>query len=101
MSNGRIGCPTSSARPTQEATAQLNQAGWTTIERREEMPPDDFEPGTVFRTDPTAGSAVAKDADDHALHREGAADADARPRRRRPTTAHAPSPTGSPTSTAG
>jgi beta-lactam-binding protein with PASTA domain/predicted Ser/Thr protein kinase len=62
VSNGRSELPDVTGKTDAEATAQLNQAGWTTIERRTEVPPDDFEPGTVFRTDPTPGSFVSRDA---------------------------------------
>jgi eukaryotic-like serine/threonine-protein kinase len=61
VSNGRTELPDVVGKTEEEATAELNQAGWTRIRRQVAIPPSDFEPGTVFRTDPTAGSAVAKD----------------------------------------
>ena len=62
VSNGRSELPDVTGKTEAEASALLNQAGWTTIRRQTEVPPDDFEPGTVFRTDPTPGSFVPKDA---------------------------------------
>jgi serine/threonine-protein kinase len=100
VSNGRSELPDVTGKTDAEATAQLNQAGWTTIQRRTEVPPDDFEPGTVFRTDPTPGSFVPKEATITLFI------AKARPTPT-PTTPSAtptnpsPSPSGSPTSSTG
>ena len=61
VSNGRTPLPDVIGKTDADATAELNKAGWFKIERRTEVPPQDFEPNEVFRTDPTAGSAVGKD----------------------------------------
>ncbi|MFL6128350.1 MAG: Stk1 family PASTA domain-containing Ser/Thr kinase [Mycobacteriales bacterium] len=101
VSNGRSKLPDVTGKTDEEATALLNQDGWTTIQRRAEVPPDDFEPGTVFRTDPSPGSFVAKDATITLFI------AKARPPTPSPTTPSpspttpSPTPSGSPTSTAG
>jgi serine/threonine-protein kinase len=62
VSNGRTALPDVTGKTEAEASAALNQAGWTRIRRQTEVPPRDFEAGTVFRTDPTPGSFVPKDA---------------------------------------
>ena len=77
VSNGRSELPDVVGKTDAEATSQLNQAGWTTIRRQTEIPPDDFEPGTVFRMDPTPGSFVAKDATITLFIAKARADADA------------------------
>jgi beta-lactam-binding protein with PASTA domain len=48
-------------RSDQDATAILNRAGFTDIDREVVPPPDDQEAGTVFRTDPTANTPVSPD----------------------------------------
>ena len=91
VSNGRTPLPDVIGKTDADATAELNKAGWFKIERRTEVPPQDFEPNEVFRTDPTAGSAVGKD-------RRSRSTWPGRSRPRRTTTP--PSPTPSPTATA-
>jgi serine/threonine-protein kinase len=61
VSNGRTPLPDVTGKTDAEATATLNDAGWTKIQRVTQVPDRDFEPGEVFRTDPTAGAAVPKD----------------------------------------
>jgi beta-lactam-binding protein with PASTA domain/predicted Ser/Thr protein kinase len=61
VSTGLTPFPDVVNKSEQEARAALNQAGYSNIERQEAQPPDDFEPGTVFRTDPLPGTAVDKD----------------------------------------
>jgi beta-lactam-binding protein with PASTA domain len=100
VSNGRSKLPDVVGKSDEEATAILNQAGWTSIERQVVAPPDDFDAGTVFRTDPTSGSFVAKDATITlfiAKARPTPAPTTPTPGPTSPTT----TPTGSPTSTAG
>ncbi|HZB51909.1 MAG TPA: PASTA domain-containing protein, partial [Mycobacteriales bacterium] len=98
VSNGRSALPDVVGKSDQEATRILNQDGWTTIRRVTAIPPSDFEAGTVFRTDPTAGSFVGKDA---TITLYLAAEKPTPP----PTTTtpspstSSPSPTGSPTTT--
>ena len=100
VSNGRSELPNVVGKSDEEATTILNQAGWTSIERRVEIPPSDFEAGTVFRTDPTAGTFVAKDATVTLfIAKEKPTPTPTTPS---PTTSPtSPSPSGSPTSTAG
>ena len=99
VSNGRVELPNVVGKTDAEATAELNQAGWTTIRRQTEIPPDDFEPGTVFRTDPTPGSFVPKDATITLyIAKEKPTPTPTTPS---PTpTTPSPTPTGSPTTTA-
>jgi len=61
VSTGKTALPDVVGKTEQDATAILNQAGFTNIDRQVVPPPDDQEAGTVFRTDPTADSAVAAD----------------------------------------
>jgi eukaryotic-like serine/threonine-protein kinase len=61
VSTGKTALPNVVGRTEQDATAVLNQAGFTNIDRQVVPPPDDQEAGTVFRTDPTANSAVSAD----------------------------------------
>jgi serine/threonine-protein kinase len=61
VSTGKVGLPDVVGRTEQDATAILNRAGFTNIQRQVTPPPDDQEAGTVFRTDPTAGAAVSQD----------------------------------------
>jgi serine/threonine-protein kinase len=61
VSTGKVGLPDVVGRTEQDATAILNQAGFTQIQRQVVPPPDDQEAGTVFRTDPTADTPVAQD----------------------------------------
>jgi eukaryotic-like serine/threonine-protein kinase len=100
VSNGRSALPDVVGKSDQEATAILNQAGWTSIRRQTQPPPDDFDPGTVFRTDPTAGSFVAKDATITLFL--AAEKPTPTPTTPSPTpTSPSPSPSGSPTSPTG
>ena len=61
VSTGKTALPDVVGKTEQDATAILNQAGFTNIDRQVVPPPDDQEAGTVFRTDPTANSAVSAD----------------------------------------
>jgi beta-lactam-binding protein with PASTA domain/predicted Ser/Thr protein kinase len=61
VSTGKTALPNVVGRSEQDATQILNGAGFTDIERRVVPPPDDQEAGTVFRTDPTANTAVSPD----------------------------------------
>jgi len=61
VSTGKTPLPDVTGKTDAEATAILNQAGWSNLRRVTEVPDRDFEPGEVFRTDPTAGTAVPKD----------------------------------------
>ena len=61
VSTGRTALPDVTGKTDAEATAILNQAGWSNLRRGTQIPDRDFEPGEVFRTDPTAGTSVPKD----------------------------------------
>jgi len=61
VSTGKTALPNVVGKSEQDATTILNQAGFTNIDRQVVQPPDDEEAGTVFRTDPTAKSAVSSD----------------------------------------
>ena len=61
VSTGKTALPDVVGKSEQDATAILNRAGFTNIDRQVVQPPDDEEAGTVFRTDPTASSAVSSD----------------------------------------
>jgi serine/threonine-protein kinase len=61
VSTGRTALPDVVGKSEQDATTILNRAGYSNIRRQVGPPPDDQEAGTVFRTDPNAGTAVPKD----------------------------------------
>jgi beta-lactam-binding protein with PASTA domain/predicted Ser/Thr protein kinase len=61
VSSGKTELPNVVGRSEQDATSILNQAGFSNIDRQVVPPPDDQEAGTVFRTDPTANTAVSPD----------------------------------------
>jgi serine/threonine-protein kinase len=61
VSTGKTALPNVVGKSEQDATAILNQAGFTNINRQVVPPPDDQQAGTVFRTDPTANTAVSSD----------------------------------------
>ncbi len=61
VSTGKTALPNVVGKTEQEATAILNQAGFSNIDRQVAPPPDDQEAGTVFRTDPTAKTPVSPD----------------------------------------
>ncbi len=61
VSNGKTELPDVVNRTDEEATSILNKAGYTNIVRQTLPPPDDQEPGTVFRMDPNAKTAVSTD----------------------------------------
>ena len=101
VSNGRRrAARTWSARPTQEATAILNQAGWTSIERQVEIAAERPRGGHRVPDRPDRRDVRGQGRDGHALHRQG--EADTAPTTPSPTgSPTSPSPSGSPTSTAG
>jgi beta-lactam-binding protein with PASTA domain/predicted Ser/Thr protein kinase len=61
VSTGKTALPDVVGKSEQDATAILNRAGFTNLDRQVVQPPDDEQAGTVFRTDPTANSAVSAD----------------------------------------
>ncbi|HEY6744456.1 MAG TPA: PASTA domain-containing protein, partial [Mycobacteriales bacterium] len=61
VSTGRTALPDVVGETEENATSILNKAGYTNISRQTLPPPGDEEPGTVFRTDPTANTAVPQD----------------------------------------
>jgi serine/threonine-protein kinase len=61
VSTGKTALPDVVGRSEQDATQILNDAGYSQIERQVVPPPDDQEAGTVFRTDPNAGTPVSSD----------------------------------------
>jgi serine/threonine-protein kinase len=61
VSTGKTALPDVVGKSEQDATTILNQAGFTNLDRQVVPPPDDQEAGTVFRTDPTANTAVSPD----------------------------------------
>jgi serine/threonine-protein kinase len=61
VSTVKTALPNVVGKSEQDATAILNQAGFTNINRQVVPPPDDQQAGTVFRTDPTANTAVSSD----------------------------------------
>ncbi len=95
VSTGRTPMPNVVGKTEAEASAILNQAGFGKIERQVEVPPDDFEAGTVFRTDPTAGTAVDKDQTITLFVAKKKPQPS--PTTPSPTTSPPPTPTGSPT----
>ncbi len=100
VSNGRSELPDVVGKSDEDATKILNEAGWTTIRRQTAIPPSDFDAGTVFRTDPTAGSFVGRDATITLFI--AAAKPTPSPTTPSPSPTMSPgSPTGSPTSSAG
>ncbi len=93
VSTGKTALPDVVGKTEQDATAILNQAGFTNIDRQVVPPPDDQEAGTVFRTDPTANSAVSTDQTVTLFI------AKQKPTPSPTTPSPTPSPTGSPTAT--
>jgi eukaryotic-like serine/threonine-protein kinase len=93
VSTGKTALPDVVGKSEQDATAILNKAGFTDIERQVVPPPDDQEAGTVFRTDPTANTAVSTD------QRITLFIAKEKPTPTPTTPSPTPSPTGSPTGT--
>jgi beta-lactam-binding protein with PASTA domain/predicted Ser/Thr protein kinase len=93
VSTGKTALPDVVGKSEQDATAILNRAGFTDIERQVVPPPDDQEAGTVFRTDPTANTAVSTD------QRITLFIAKEKPTPTPTTPSPTPSPTGSPTGT--
>jgi len=61
VSTGRIAIPDVTGKTDAQARDILNKAGFLTISSKVAVPPDDFAAGTVFRTDPTAGSKAPPD----------------------------------------
>ncbi len=61
VSTGKLALPNVVGQPEEAATGILNKAGYTKINRQVGPPPDAEEAGTVFRTDPTADTAVSPD----------------------------------------
>ena len=61
VSTGKTPLPDVVGQTDEAATRTLNQAGYANITRQTLPPPDDEEPGTVFRMDPTAKTNVAPD----------------------------------------
>ena len=62
VSTGRIQLPDVTNKTLAEALKELNQKGFGRVQPREAVPPDDFEPGVVFQTNPSPGTFVSKDA---------------------------------------
>src|SRR5690242_1615045 len=93
VSTGKTALPDVVGKSEQDATAILNKAGFTDIKRQVVPPPDDQEAGTVFRTDPTANTAVSTD------QRVTLFIAKEKPTPTPTTPSPTPSPTGSPTGT--
>ena len=61
VSTGLTPLPNVVGKSEQDASAELNKAGFPRITVREEIPPSDYEAGTVFRMSPVAGTAVGRD----------------------------------------
>jgi eukaryotic-like serine/threonine-protein kinase len=61
VSTGRIAIPDVRGKTVGEARDALNKAGFLDVASKSAVPPDDFAPGTVFDTDPTAGSKAPPD----------------------------------------
>ena len=94
VSTGRTALPNVVGKSEQEARALLNQAGYTNIEAQVAEPPDDFEAGTVFRTDPIANTAV--DRSQQITLYVAAAKPTPEPTTPSPTASASPSASGSP-----
>jgi serine/threonine-protein kinase len=94
VSTGKTALPDVVGKTEQDATAILNRAGFTNIDRQVVQPPDDQEAGTVFRTDPTANSAVSSDQKITLFVAKAKPTPSPTPS---PTASPTPSPTGSPT----
>ncbi|HEX6755052.1 MAG TPA: PASTA domain-containing protein, partial [Mycobacteriales bacterium] len=62
VSSGKIPLPDVTNKPRAEALRELNQKGFANVQPRDAVPPDDFEPGVVFQTNPSPGTFVSKDA---------------------------------------
>jgi serine/threonine-protein kinase len=62
VSTGKIELPDVTNKPLAQALKELNDKGFTRVQPRESIPPDDFTAGVVFQTNPGPGTFVSKDA---------------------------------------
>jgi eukaryotic-like serine/threonine-protein kinase len=61
VSTGKIPIPDVTGKSEADARAALNHQGFLNVVSKVQVPPDDFAAGTVFRTDPAAGSKAPPD----------------------------------------
>ena len=61
VSTGKLTVPDVTGQSLNDAMAALNLKGFTNLTSRQEIPTDDFDPNTVLRTDPVAGTKVSPD----------------------------------------